>query len=249
MQWPILRGSCKCKQVGPQRQRRQPMAHMKSAHIHNGLVALVLLLSLGATAACSSTGSGHVAHSPQQASYPSVNVHIEADRYEYTSPQSMCPSVLTSVVVVESHGQPRWNTPDGQRPTISNSNMIVAHGYRIYTPVLFAQNHPLIDHRPAPTKEFMQIGGQVGSDTMFIDPYPQLKDGGHYVIVFAPDRLPASQGKTADWLVVFDAFPVDDQGMVLLQAAGSPNEPGPGQPQPEIKISLTSLKQQLAACR
>jgi len=84
---------------------------------------------------------------------------------------------------------------------------------------------------------------------MSIDPYPQLKDGGRYVIVFAPDRLPASQGKTADWLVVYDAFPVDGQGMALLQAAGSPSEPGPGQPQPEIKMSLTTLTQQLSACK
>ena len=225
------------------------MAHMKPEHIHKWLAALVLLLSLGATAACSSTGSGQITHSRQQVSYPSVNLRIEADRYEYTTPQSMCLSVLTSDVVVASHGKTHWNTPNGQRPTISSSNTIVTQGYRIYTPVLFAQHQPLVDHRPAPTKEFVQVGGQVGTDSIFIDPYPQLKDGGHYVIVFAPGLLPADQGKTADSLVVYDAFPVDSQGMVLLQAAGSPNEPGSGQPQPEIKISLTSLKQQLATCK
>lgn len=225
------------------------MAHMNSEHIHKGLAALVLLFSLGATAACSSTGSRQVSHSTQQAPYPSVNLRIEADRYEYTTPQSMCLSVLTSDVVVAAHGKAHWNTPNGQRPTISSSNTIVVQGYRIYTPVLFSQPQLLVDHRPSPTKEFVQVGGQVGMDSMFIDPYPQLKDGGRYVIVFAPGLLPAGQGKTADSLVVYDAFPVDSQGMVLLQAAGSPNEPGPGQPQPEIKTSLTSLEQQLAACK
>ncbi len=217
------------------------MALLTPAQVYKGLAALVLLLSL-TTVACGSSGSG-------QASYPPLNLHFDADRYEFTTPQSMCPSVLTSEVMVGSHGQAHWNTANGQRPQIADSQKIVDQGYRIYTPVLFAQHHPLIDHRPAPTKEFVTVGGQVGQDRMFVDPFPQLQDGGHYVVVFGPGSQPAGRGKTADWLVVYDAFPVDGQGMVLLQAAGSPNEPGPGQPQPEIKLSLTDLKQQLTACK
>lgn len=223
------------------------MARLIPAQAHKGLVALVLLLTL-ATAACSASNATSATGS-NIAAYPTVDVHVDTFRYEFNTPQSMCSSILTSDVIVGSHGQPHWNTSNGQRPPIAESKAITDAGYRIYTPVLFAKSQALIDHRPAPTSEFVTLGGKAGSDSMYFDPFPQIQDGKQYVIVFGPGSLQAGQGKATDWLVVYDAFPVDGQGMVLLQAAGSPNEPGSGQPQPEIKLSLTDLKQQLAACK
>lgn len=219
------------------------MARMVPAQVYKGLAALALLLSL-ATTACGASSSERASYAPLN-----LNLRFDVDRYEFTTPQSMCPSILTSEVVVGSHGQARWNTSSGQRPPIADSKTLIMQGFRIYTPVQFAQNQPLIDHRPAPTREFVMVGGQVGPDHMSIDPFPQLQDGGRYIIVFGPGSLPAGQGNTTNWLVVYSAFPIDGRDMVLLQAAGSPNEPGPGRPQPEIKLSLTDFKQQLAACK
>ena len=216
------------------------MAQIATAHVQKALAALALVISL-AVAACGAPASG-------QAAYPAIHLKMNADRYEYTTPQSMCSAILISEVIVGSHGEPHWNTPNGQHPLISGSIAVLTQGYRIYTPLRFTQNHPLIDHRPAPTKEFVTNGGQVGSDSIAIESFPILRDGGHYIIVFSPGLKPASQGKTTDWLVVYDAFPIDAHGMVQLQAASSANEPGPGQPQQEIKLSLASLEQQLAAC-
>jgi len=176
-------------------------------------------------------------------------VRIEADRWAYTTLQSLCTSLLTSEVVVASHDLPRWNTANGQRPPVASGDAIFTQGYRILTPVLFAKQQPLIDHRASSTKEYVQLGGSVGQDSMLIDGFPRLNDGGHYVVVFAPGSLPAGQGTTTAWLVIYDAFPIDEQGMVVFQAGGSKSEPGPGQPQPEITMSLTTLKQQLATCK
>jgi hypothetical protein len=220
--------------------RSDVVAQIATANAQKALAALTLVVSL-AVAACGAPASG-------QATYPAIHVKMDVDRYEYTTLQSMCSAILISEVIVGSHGEPHWNTSNGQRPLISDSNSVVTQGYRIYTPLRFTQNHPLIDHRPAPTKQFVTDGGQVGSDSIAIEPFPVLRDGGHYLVVFSPGLTPAGKGTTTDWLVVYDAFPIDAHGMVQLQAASPTNEPGLGQPQPEIKLSLTSLKQQLAAC-
>ena len=222
------------------------MARLIPTQVYKGSVALVMFLTL-AIAACGASNATPVPGANTRI-YPTVDVHFDTFRYEFTTPQSMCSSVLTSDVIVGSHGQPHWNTSNGQRPPIADSKAITDAGYRIYTPVLFAKNQALLDHRAAPTTEFVTLGGKAGSDSMTFDPFPQIQDGKQYVIVFGPGSLPNGQGKAIDWLVVYDAFPVDGQGMVLLQAAGSPNEPGSGKPQPEIKLSLTDLTQQLAAC-
>jgi hypothetical protein len=119
----------------------------------------------------------------------------------------------------------------------------------MYTPVQFRTMKVLRDLRHVATKEFMTVGGQVQQDQFWLDPFPQLQDTGHYVIVFGPGSQPVGKGKVEEWLEVYDAYPVDAQGMVTLQQASSPNEPGPGQPQSAVKISLTDLQHQLAACK
>jgi hypothetical protein len=201
-----------------------------------------------AFSACSSDGNQYQSNQSQSTTaYPPLNLHYDADRYEYTSPASMCPSVLTAEVVVGSHGPSFWNSANALRPQVANPTTLTQLGYDIYTPVTFSTLHVLVDHRPQPVITYVTEGGKVGQDQIFTDPFPQLADGGHYVIVFGPGNEPGV-GKVGKWLIVYDAFPVDAQENVVLQQAGSPNEPGPGQPRPEIKLSLSSLEQQLAAC-
>lgn len=211
---------------------------------------LVVMLAFSA---CSSGGtqspSSQSPSSQSQATnaYPPLNLHYDADRYEFTTPASMCPSVLTAEVVVGSHGPSFWNSANALRPQIANPTSVIRQGYTIYTPVTFSTLHLLVDHRPQPVVTYVTMGGKVGQDQIIIDPYPQLANGSHYVIVFGPGNEPGV-GKVGKWLIVYNAFPVDAQGNVVLQQAGSPNESGPGQPQPAIKLPLSSLEQQLAAC-
>jgi hypothetical protein len=201
---------------------------------------VVALFTLG-LAACGASASS-------QASYPPMNLHFGADRWEYTTPQSMCSAVMTAEAVVGAHGTAVWNSVNSQRPAIADSRAVVEQGYRIYTPVTFARLNPLHDTRKAATTEYVVMGGQVGQDSMYVDPFPQLKDGARYVIVFSPGGLPAGKGRAEDWMVVYSAFPIDAHDMVLIQAAGSPNEPGTGPLQPEVKVSLRDLTKTLAAC-
>ncbi|RAQ95736.1 hypothetical protein A4R35_09335 [Thermogemmatispora tikiterensis] len=218
------------------------------------LFAVLVFLLIGALSACQTTPSQTSVPSDQ--AYAPLNLHLHADRYEFTTPQSMCAAILTAEVKNITHGKSHWNTPDGLRPHIAAAaphmslpETIVAQGYRIYTPVRFGTMKVLRDLRQQPTQEFVTVGGQVQQDQLWLDPFPQLQDTGHYVIVFGPGIQPAGKGKVGTWLEVYDAFPVDEHGIVTLQQAGSPNEPGPGQPQPAVKISLTDLQHQLAACK
>lgn len=207
--------------------------------------SLFLLIVLLVLTGCASSGPSSNAQAAN--SYAPLNLRFDADRYEFTTPSSMCSTVLTAEVVVGSHGQSFWNSSNGLRPQIADPKVLTQQGYKIYTPVIFSTLHPLIDHRQQPQTAFVSMGGQVGQDQFYIDPFPQVADGKHYLIVFGPTNQPGV-GKVAKWLIIFEAYPIDAQGMVTLQEAGSPNEPGSGQPQPEIKLTLTNLKQQLAAC-
>jgi hypothetical protein len=200
--------------------------------------SLLLMLAFGA---CSSGAD------QSTTAYPPLILHYAVDRYEFTTPARMCSSMLTAEVVVGSHGPSFWNTANGLRPQVTDPPKVIQLGYTIYTPVTFSTVHVLVDRRPQPVAAYVTEGGRVGHDQITIDPYPQLADGGHDVIVFGPGNEPGV-GKVAKWLIVYDAFPVDAQGNVVLQHAGSPNEPGPGQPQPAITLPLSSLEQQLAAC-
>ncbi len=182
-----------------------------------------------------------------------LNLRLTVDRYEFTSPASMCPSLLTAEVETVSYGTSHWNTPDGRRPRIaptSHSTLaetLVAEGYRIYTPVRFGSMRILHNRRRQATQEFVTVGGQVGADQFWIGGFPQLQANGHYVLVFGAGLQPP-HGRQESWLEVYDAFPVDAHGIVTLQQPGSPSEPGPGQPQPAIRLSLSSLQHQLANC-
>lgn len=223
------------------------------SHSRMGLVivlasAAALLVSLSAcgpatTQPTSSSSGGQNARS-------GLHIRLDADKFEFTSAEQFCQTLATAEVVVGSHGAARWNTADGALPAaITTHSDVVSQNYRIYTPVTFAQFTPLIDHRKVATQEFLTLGGQVGQDSYSMDGAPTLPGtGGHYVVVLYPSS-PHTGGNTEASLVVGNAYPVNAQGMVVLQAAGDPNEPGVGPAQPAITITLASLKQQLAGCK
>jgi hypothetical protein len=207
--------------------------------------ALLLILSACAPA----TSQPNSGLSGQQNAPSGLNIRLSADKFEFTSAQQFCQTLATAEVVVGSHGTARWNTVDGKLSAQARTPVAVLTGnYRIYTPITFARFVPLVDYRYVATKGFLTVGGQVGQDSYSIDASPTLAGvGGHYVVVLFPST-PHTGGNTEVALVVGYAYPVDAQGIVTLQPAGNPKEPGIGPPQPAITIALASLRQQLAAC-
>lgn len=228
---------------------RLPQFHnSRPRGVSTSVLALALLTSL---AACGPTTQQSQISSSNASggSSSGLNIKLDVDRYEFKTPSAMCPATLVAEIVVGGHGQSHWNTPDGQRPANATKAVVLQQGYRIYTPVTFSKSRTLLDHRHNPTHEFVTLGGQIGPDQYQVDDFPQVVSGNRYLVVFAPGSQPAGLGKTEDWLVAYNAFPIDSQNMVELQHAGSASEKGLGTPQPEVKIQLTQLEQQLATCR
>ena len=99
-----------------------------------------------------------------------LNLHYDADRYEFTTPTSMCSAIMTAEVQNVTHGRTHWNTPNGLRPQVTATanttiaQTIVQQGYRIYQTVNFAATNVLKDNRHQATKEFVTVGGQVAQD-------------------------------------------------------------------------------------
>jgi hypothetical protein len=67
-------------------------------------------------------------------------------------------------------------------------------------------------------------------------------------VVFTPDNDLVNGGYTEDRLIVYEAFPIDQQDIVTLQVAGNPNEPGVGPVQQQVTIPLAQLRLDLAHC-
>lgn len=213
--------------------------------VASGAALLMMLSACGQASSQPNVGS-----SGQPNVSGGLHIRLDADMFQYTSADQFCQTLVTAEVVVGSHGTARWNTANGTLPAgIKTSTAVIKGNLRIYTPITFTRFVPLVDHRHVATKEFLTLGGQVGQDSYYIDEVPTLPDtGGHYVVVLYPST-PQTGGNTEVSLVVGHAYSVNAQGMVVLQPAGNPNEPGTGPVQQAITIALTSLKQQLAACK
>ncbi len=220
-----------------------------TVRVVGGLLSILSLLVL--LSACEAVGGQPGSGATGQQGAPTgLNVVLHADKFEFTSAGQFCQTLFTAEVVVGAHGTARWNTPDGKLPAgITTSQAVIKNNLRIYTPVTFSRLAPFVDHRHVSTKEFVTIGGQVGNDRYQVDEDPDLAGAGrHFLVVLAPST-PQTGGNTEEALVVGWAYPVDAQGVVTLQQAGDPNEPGSGPLQPAITIPLAALKQQLASCK
>ena len=210
-----------------------------------GLALTTILFFAG----CGNASTTNQHHASGESALPALNIHLEGDHFQFTTPASMCSAVLVAQVTIESQGIAHWNTSTGARPATATSANVVQNGYAIYTPVNFSGLTVSVDHRTQPTAEFATVGGQVGHDRYIINEFPQVTVGSRYVVLFAPAYNPATHATVESTLLVYDAFPITSQGVVILQAAGSATEPGQGQPQPEISMPLSQLTQQLAACK
>jgi hypothetical protein len=186
---------------------------------------------LAMLSACSSvTETPDSASAGQQNTSPGLHIELHADRFEFTSSEQFCQTLFTAEALVGSHGAARWNTADGKLPAgVTTYAAVIHQNLRIYTPITFTRLAPLLDHRHVTTKEFLTVGG-------------------HYLVVLWPST-PQTGGNTEERLVVGNTYPIDAQGIVTLQQAGDPNEPGSGQRDPAITVPLASLKQQLANCK
>ncbi len=179
--------------------------------------------------------------------YPPINIHIEGSKVPINTVADLCHYSLVADVTVKALGQPHWNTPTGARPDgLLNEDQVTTHGYRIYTPLIFSQIRIFVDRRSQPTSEYSDLGGEVGQDQIWVDEVPQLKRGSHYVAVFLPSLDAQTEGYTEKILFIYDAFPVDAQGVVLFK----PQVIEQGEvTQQEQKIALSDMAQQLASCK
>jgi hypothetical protein len=126
-----------------------------------------------------------------------------------------------------------------------DADAVVRKGYGIYTPILFSQERLLLDHRRVLSKEIDSVGGRVGQDQIQIDPFPQLALGSRYLVILMPGTDPIAHGYTQQWLIIYDAFPIDSQGNVLLQ----PQVIEQGNiVQRESRVALADVASQLTTC-
>jgi hypothetical protein len=200
-----------------------------------GALAGWLKLVVGIAVLCLLAGCGESAQGTTSAPW---NIHVTIDRYKYSSPASMCGSLLIADATVKAHGQPHWNSANSLRPNLSTEQQVIDQGYTIYTPVLLEKMNAIYDKRTQDSKEFASIGGRVGADSVQVDGLPQVKDGSRYLIAFNYGNI-AGKGKTEDWLTIFDVFSIDTQDIVTLST----------EQQKETKIPLKDLGQSLAQCK
>jgi hypothetical protein len=179
---------------------------------------------------------------------PPLILGFVADGWYYNRPEYMCGATMVAEVIVSETGPSRWNTPDGARPATDDVVAIQKAGWKIVTPVQFSRFNVLEDQRTKRTQQFLMLGGQVGQDQYWVSPFPKLTVGSRYVVVFTPDNDLVNGGYTEDRLIVYEAFPIDQQDIVTLQVAGNPNEPGVGPVQQQVTIPLAQLSLDLAHC-
>lgn len=218
------------------------------------IATLILLAGCGYSAAGQPNQTGQTG----QASQATLSLNLSVDRYEFNTPANMCQAPMIADVTAGSAGQSHWNTANKAQPSFLSQAMptpqvkdsLIKGGYMIYTPIQFTRMNILLDHRSSKQvpEEFAMVGGQQGTTKLTVGEYPLLKNSTRYLVVFVPGLNASTHKLTLQWQLVYNAFPIDAQGMVTLQQAGSPNEPGSGQPQSEVKIALTALQQQLAKC-
>jgi len=139
-----------------------------------------------------------------------------------------------------------WDTPGHVGPPSLDTTTILNGGYFIVTPFRLSKMQPLLDHRQQPTQEYMFKGGQVGTVKMMKEDSPHPKVGYRYVMLFAQSYDPQTRAYTQSRLELVAAFPIDTQGMVLLDPQTT--EQGVIR-QPEVKIPLSQIQQQLAPCK
>ncbi len=166
-------------------------------------------------------------------------------------PLQLCNAPLVADVTVGKVGPAQWNTIDGKKPSLEglSASAVVHNGYFIYTEVQFSRLHPLFDRRTQPTEFFLTMGGQIGQDQYEMIGYPQLQAGQRYLIIFAPGYDRENAATTQRWLVVDEAYSIDEHGRVVLPNESTSSGPnGEDIPTPAKLLSLADFAKQFANC-
>jgi hypothetical protein len=218
-----------------------------------GLALRVCAMSLF-LAGCASPAATQT--TPTPTTQATLVIHLEADRYEFTTPANMCQAPMIADVVAGPSGPSHWNTDNEAPPALLSQPLpsrqlkdaLIKGGYMIYTPIQFTSMTIVFDHRSSkqPPESFVMVGGQQGTTKITVEEFPHLTASKRYLVVFVSGLNATTHQPTLRWQEVFDAFPINAQNMVVLQAAST--EPGIGTPQPEVKMPLSTLLQQLAGC-
>ena len=179
-----------------------------------------------------------------------INISGDADRIVIGTPALMCTAPLVMVTTISTLGPSHWNGPNNARPPTTNVNTILKTGYAIYTPLHFANMEIHVDHRhqPKSTIEYATVGGRTGPDSYDMG-YPQVEPGGSYLLVLVPGSDPVAHAWTEKAYLVNDAFPINAQGIVILQPAHTEGKGQQTQNFPAVTMPLTQLTQQLANCK
>lgn len=222
------------------------------------ILAMLLVLAGCGDPSAMPTNQPNQSSQASQGSQATLVLDLDVDRYEFNTPASFCQAPLVAEAVAGSFGQSHWNTANKGQPSLLSQAMptrqlkdsLIKGGYTIYTPVHFTSLTILKDRRSSKLapEEFVMMGGQQGTTKISIGEFPQLKVATRYLVVVVPALNATTHHLTLQWQIVYNAFPIDAQGVVTLQQAGSPNEPGVGKPQQTVTITLAALQQQLAHC-
>lgn len=206
-------------------------------------LSIVLLSACGSVAARSQALGESGVRSPSGPQEP-LDIRVIVDRFVFDQPDLMCKAGLVADASVAALGPAHWNSADGSRAANLDREVALARGYQIVTTVRFSKFTVLIDRRHGPTLELAQVGGRVGQDQYWADGFPKLVPAQRYLVVFNAG-LAGGVGITQSLLLVYDAFPIDRQQMVLLR----PQVIEQGRiSQQELKLPLTQIAQQLSAC-
>lgn len=224
--------------VGRHQSQIRRVANIWQAFVLLAMLAPAVLAGCGAPSASSHASKAGLAST-------SINITIEADRFEFTTPQAMCKAPLVADIIAGTYGQAHWNTPSGSHSVTLDHQTILTQGYFIFTPLQVVSVHPLLDRRQEQTQEFVLVGGQVGRDVMRVEDFPWLITGSRYLVVFAPAHVVGTPVTTQTTLEVYNAFPIDSHDIVTLQQQSI--EQGKIA-QPTITMPLVQIQQQLAAC-
>lgn len=221
------------------------------------LAMLPTLAGCGGPSAMPTNQSGQSSQA-NQSNQATLVLDLNVDRYEFNTPANLCQAPLVAEAVAGSFGQSHWNTANKAQPSLLSQGLptrqlkdsLIKGGYMIYTTMYFSRMTILKDRRSSKQapEEFVMEGGQQSTTRISVGEFPQLKVSTRYLVVVVPALNATTHSLTLQWQVIYNAFPIDAQGVVTLQQAGSPKEPGVGKPQPAVTITLAALQQQLAQC-
>lgn len=207
--------------------------------------AMVGLLLTGCAQAGQAGHSGSASVNTVAPSGAPLHLRLSSYRVEFNTPASMCTVPLIATGSVSTYLPAHWNTANDTRPSNLTPMQARQQGYMIYTPMTFDAFKVLQDRRSQPTREFVAMGGQAGQDTYSIDEYPRPQIGQQILMLFVHSNHAGQPGYFQDMLVLYETFPIDAQGNVLLQQQTIEQGQVAGQ---NVTISLSQLVSELGTC-